>query len=77
MEPSDEARAYLQWRVPRSVEDRLPAFLQELEASAASLSIADVQISLTSLEEVCFTILGLVSFAFSDLYYLSRYLTRI
>lgn len=56
VEPSDKARAYLQWRVPRSLEDRLPPFLQELEASAASLSIADVQISLTSLEEVCFAV---------------------
>lgn len=56
VEPTDQSRAYLQWRIARSLEDRLPPFLGELEASSASLAITDIQISLTSLEEVFLSI---------------------
>lgn len=52
LEPSDETRAYVQWLVPRELEGRLPDFLAALESAAPSLSVTDVQISLTSLEEV-------------------------
>jgi len=56
LEPSDETRAYVQWLVPRELEGRLPDFLAALESAAPSLSVTDVQISLTSLEEVFLSI---------------------
>ena len=47
---------YLNWLVPRDREGRLAAFLGELEARARELNVTDVQLSLTSLEEVFLTI---------------------
>ena len=52
--PADETRAYVQLLVPRALEDRLPAFLQRLEAGQQDLGVTDIQIGLTSLEEVGF-----------------------
>jgi len=46
----------LQFRIPRSAEATLPGFLKELEAKKEELGITDIQISLTSLEEVFLTI---------------------
>ncbi len=43
---------YLLFHVPRAQEAALPALLRELEARRAELGVADVQASLTSLEEV-------------------------
>ena len=50
--PSEQTRAYVQWLVPRELEGRLPGFLSALEAAAPALAVTDIQISLTSLEEV-------------------------
>jgi ABC-type glutathione transport system ATPase component len=44
--------AYLLFLVPKDREPRLPAFLRRLERERAALGVTDVQISLTSLEEV-------------------------
>lgn len=52
LEPKDENQAYLTYLVPRSQEKNLPIFLRELEAKQAQLSITDIQLSLTTLEEV-------------------------
>jgi hypothetical protein len=50
--PVDETRAYILFLVPKDREPRLRGFLQRLEAARAQLGVTDVQISLTSLEEV-------------------------
>ena len=46
----------MQYRGPRSAEIGRPAFLAALEEQKQALGVADVQISLTSLEEVFLTI---------------------
>ena len=46
----------MQYRVPREQEAALPGLLATLEADKARLGVSDVQISLTSLEEVFLTI---------------------
>jgi hypothetical protein len=56
VEPSDESRAYVQFLVPHSLESQLAAFLAKLEDSSAELGVSDVQLGLTSLEEVFLTI---------------------
>ncbi|KAK9805624.1 hypothetical protein WJX72_008643 [[Myrmecia] bisecta] len=56
LEPSDETKAYIQYLVPRSKEAALPAVLSMLEADAGEMGISDIQLSLTSLEEVFLTI---------------------
>ena len=61
MEPADETRAYLEFLIPQSLGPQLPAFLRELEARSRELGISDVQLSLTSLEEVFLTIARKVS----------------
>ncbi|GAB4824042.1 hypothetical protein N2152v2_011088 [Parachlorella kessleri] len=48
----DETRAYMLFLVPKDREARLRLFLQRLEACRRQLGVTDVQISLTSLEEV-------------------------
>ena len=61
MEPADETRAYLEFLLPQSLAPRLPGFLRELEARSRELGITDMQLSLTSLEEVFLTIARQVS----------------
>ena len=56
MEPADETRAYLEFLIPQSLGSQLPGFLRELETRSRELGISDVQLSLTSLEEVFLTI---------------------
>jgi hypothetical protein len=56
VEPADETRAYLEFLIPQSLASQLPGFLRELEARSQELGISDVQLSLTSLEEVFLTI---------------------
>lgn len=52
MEASEESRAYVQFLVPHALESQLAAFLAKLEAASLELGICDIQMSLTSLEEV-------------------------
>ena len=54
--PETGPGAYLVFLVPKSAQHELPAFLQRLESRRDELSIADIQISLTSLEEVFLSI---------------------
>lgn len=54
--PSEENKAYVQFQVPKAQEDCLPQVLAALRDKAAELGVADVQVSLTSLEEVFLTI---------------------
>ena len=61
MEPADETRAYLEFLLPQSLAPQLPGFLRELEARSCELGITDMQLSLTSLEEVFLTIARQVS----------------
>ena len=56
MEPADETRAYLEFLLPQSLAPQLPGFLRELESRSGELGITDMQLSLTSLEEVFLTI---------------------
>ena len=56
LEAAEESRAYVQFLVPHSLESCLAAFLAKLEASSGQLGVVDVQMSLTSLEEVFLTI---------------------
>ncbi|GIL78966.1 hypothetical protein Vretimale_187 [Volvox reticuliferus] len=50
--PIDESKAYTHYLVSRDKEPQLNGFLADLEAHRDSLGITDVQLSLTSLEEV-------------------------
>ncbi|KIZ04840.1 hypothetical protein MNEG_3122 [Monoraphidium neglectum] len=54
--PFDEGRAHLQYLVPREHEARLGVVLVELEQRRGAMGVSDVQLSLTSLEEVFLTI---------------------
>jgi hypothetical protein len=54
--PFDEGRCHLHYLVPREQEGQLGDVLVELEAQQAKLGVSDVQLSLTSLEEVFLTI---------------------
>jgi len=56
LEPRDENRAYITYLIPRSHEKELPKFLARLEASKEELHITDIQLSLTTLEEVFLSI---------------------
>lgn len=50
--PADDTGAYLSYHIPASQEPTLTTFLAELEAEGARLGVTDVNIGLTSLEEV-------------------------
>ncbi|GAX72794.1 hypothetical protein CEUSTIGMA_g249.t1 [Chlamydomonas eustigma] len=52
LHPSEEGRVYLGYLVPKEQESNLMPFLKQLEADSARLGVTDLQISLTSLEEV-------------------------
>jgi len=54
--PFDEGRCHLHYLVPREHEARLGALLVELEEHREEIGVSDVQLSLTSLEEVFLTI---------------------
>ncbi|KAI8472921.1 MAG: hypothetical protein J3K34DRAFT_383970 [Monoraphidium minutum] len=54
--PFDEGRCHLHYLVPREQEARLGAVLVQLERRQAAMGVSDVQLSLTSLEEVFLTI---------------------
>lgn len=56
LSPADEGRAYTTFLIPRERESELAGFLTQLEKDAPGLGITDVQLSLTSLEEVFLTI---------------------
>ena len=52
LSPSEERGGYVQYLVPREREGALPGALRELERRAGEMGVGDVQISLTTLEEV-------------------------
>lgn len=52
LQPKDENRAYITYLVPRAQETMLPEFLKKLESAQDKLQIRDIQLSLTTLEEV-------------------------
>ncbi|GIL63848.1 hypothetical protein Vafri_17847 [Volvox africanus] len=52
LDPVDESKAYMHYLISRDKEPQLNSFLAELEARRDSLGITDLQLSLTSLEEV-------------------------
>lgn len=52
LSPADNTGAYLSYHIPATQEAALPDFLQHLEAAAAELGVTDLNIGLTSLEEV-------------------------
>ncbi|KAL3145132.1 hypothetical protein ABBQ38_001736 [Trebouxia sp. C0009 RCD-2024] len=54
--PADDTGAYLSYHIPATQASALPEFLQELEAAGPELGVADININLTSLEEVFLTI---------------------
>jgi hypothetical protein len=56
VEPAEESRAYITFLVPKAQEAALPAFLATLDARRQELGVTDLQISLTSLEEVFLSI---------------------
>ena len=52
LSPADNTGAYLSYHIPASQGAALPDFLQELEAVGAELGVTDLNIGLTTLEEV-------------------------
>ena len=50
--PSDVKGSYVTYILPKSIEEVLPDSLRRLEEARSSLGISDVQIQMTSLEEV-------------------------
>ena len=51
-EPEDVVGAYIVYHVPKSMEGRLQPFLKILQEKRSEFGISDVQINMTSLEEV-------------------------
>lgn len=56
MDPVEESKAYIRFLVPRSQERVLPEFFAVLQQRRAELGVTDVQLSLSTLEEVFLTI---------------------
>lgn len=54
--PTDENKAYITFIIPRDKEAQLPGFFKLLEDRKAELGISDLQLGLTTLEEVFLTI---------------------
>lgn len=54
--PEANTGAYLVFLVPKSAENELPSVLRQLEERKDELGVSDIQISLTSLEEVFLSI---------------------
>jgi ABC-type multidrug transport system ATPase subunit len=54
--PEAGTGAYLVFLIPKSAENELPAFLRQLDDRKQELGVSDIQISLTSLEEVFLSI---------------------
>lgn len=52
VEPAEESKAYIRFLVPRSAERVLPEFFAALQARRGELGVTDVQLSLSTLEEV-------------------------
>lgn len=52
LEPVDESKAYISFVVGRELEPQLAAFMARLERDSEALGVSDIQMSLTSLEEV-------------------------
>jgi hypothetical protein len=52
LDPAEETRAYTTWLVAKEKEQQLVALLGRLEDRSLELGVADVQLSLTSLEDV-------------------------
>lgn len=52
LSPKEENRAYITYLIPRNQEKALPGFLNKLESEQERLKITDIQLSLTTLEEV-------------------------
>ena len=50
--PADNTGAYLSFHIPATQAAALPEFLQELESAGPELGVSDLNIGLTSLEEV-------------------------
>jgi len=50
--PMDSKGQYIVFQVPKSKESELPGFLRRLETRGSELGVGDIQMSLTSLEEV-------------------------
>uniref|UniRef100_A0A061SDE8 Abc transporter a family member 2-like n=2 Tax=Tetraselmis sp. GSL018 TaxID=582737 RepID=A0A061SDE8_9CHLO len=49
---ADETKAYIQFQIPKDKEGMLPGLLQQLKAEGPAMGVGDVQVALTSLEEV-------------------------
>jgi hypothetical protein len=56
VDPVEESKAYIRFLVPRSQERVLPEFFAVLQQRRAELGVTDVQLSLSTLEEVFLTI---------------------
>lgn len=52
LSPADNTGAYISYHIPASQGAALPDFLQDLEAVGAQHGVTDLNIGLTSLEEV-------------------------
>ena len=52
LKPEEEGRVYISYLVPNDKEEQLVDFLKELEREADKIGVTDIQLSLTSLEEV-------------------------
>mmetsp|Transcript_12303 Transcript_12303/g.40386 ORF Transcript_12303/g.40386 Transcript_12303/m.40386 type:complete len:2003 (+) Transcript_12303:62-6070(+) len=50
--PSEETSVYLQYAIPKSLEPKLPAFFVKLRERRDELGITDLQLALSTLEEV-------------------------
>eukprot|EP00270_Netrium_digitus_P003854 TRINITY_DN1466_c0_g1_i1.p1 TRINITY_DN1466_c0_g1~~TRINITY_DN1466_c0_g1_i1.p1 ORF type:complete len:971 (+),score=291.84 TRINITY_DN1466_c0_g1_i1:469-3381(+) len=52
LDNSDETKGYVRYIIPRDRQDRLKGFFEELRRRRDSLGVTDLQLSLTTLEEV-------------------------
>jgi hypothetical protein len=62
LQPAGKGEGFIDYNVPRPKLQALPEFFKELEEREEELGITDIQLSMTSLEEVFLSISGLYEF---------------
>lgn len=59
LKASGIAQTFVEYNVPRPLLPQLPTFFEKLEQIQEKLGISDIQLSMTTLEEVFLTVAGL------------------
>ena len=60
--PSGTGDTFLEYNIPRDFVPKLPDFFKRFEEKKEELKVNDIQLSMTTLEEVFLTVAGLYEF---------------